>query len=245
MVSVDKVLSMSKQLENRLCLITGASRGIGAAIARRFAAEGAHVILIARTVGGLEEVDDQIRALGGTATLIPMDLTKNDQFDKLAEGVAARFGRLDVVVGNAASLGTLSPVAHSDYKMWERVFRLNVLSSQHLIRVCDPLLHASPAGKMIFVTSSAARHPRAFWGPYAASKAALESIVQCYAAEVENQGIRVNLVDPGATRTAMRAAAFPGEDPMTLKPPEAVTDLFVSLARADDTRHGEILRVPG
>ena len=236
---------MSKQLENRLCLITGASRGIGAAIARRFASEGAHVILIARTVGGLEEVDDQIRALGGTATLIPMDLTKNDQFYKLAEGLAARFGRLDVVIGNAASLGTLSPVAHSDYKMWERVFRLNVLSSQHLIRVCDPLLHASPAGKMIFVTSSAARHPRAFWGPYAASKAALESMVQCYAAEVENQGIRVNLVDPGATRTAMRAAAFPGEDPMTLKPPEAVTDLFVALARADDTRHGEILRVPG
>lgn len=234
---------MTQQLKDRICLITGASRGIGAAVARRFAAEGAHVILVARTVGGLEEVDDRIRAAGGQATLVPMDLTKQDQFDTLRDAIAARFGRLDVVVGNAASLGTLSPVAHSDYKMWERVFRLNVLSCQHLIRICDPLLQQSDSGKMIFVTSSLARHPRAFWGPYAASKAALESLVMCYAEEVENQAIRVNLVDPGATRTAMRAAAFPGEDPMSLKPPEAVTDLFVTLARADNAQHGDYVRV--
>jgi NAD(P)-dependent dehydrogenase (short-subunit alcohol dehydrogenase family) len=236
---------MSKSLENRLCLITGASRGIGAAIARRFATEGAHVILVARTVGGLEEVDDQIQAIGGTATLIPMDLTKQDQFDKLAAGLATRFGRLDVVVGNAADLGTLSPVAHSDYKMWERVFRLNVLSYQHLIRACDPLLHQSAAASMILVTSNAAKSQRAFWGPYAASKAALETMAHCYAEEVGNQGIRVNLVDPGATRTAMRAAAFPGEDPMRLKPPEAVTDIFVALASADDKRHNQRLMVDG
>lgn len=230
------------RLKNRVCLITGASRGIGAAVAQRFASEGAHVILVARTVGGLEDVDDRIRAIGGSATLVPMDLTKHDNFDKLRDAIANRFGRLDVVVGNAAMLGTLSPVAHSDYKMWERVFRLNVLSYQHLIRICDPLLHLSDAGKMIMVTSSLARQPRAFWGPYAASKAALESLVMCYAEEVINQNIRVNLIDPGATRTNMRAKAFPGEDPLSLKPPEAVTELFVQLASADDQHHGACLR---
>lgn len=217
-------------LNDRIALITGASRGIGAAVAKRFAKEGAHVILISRNVKGLEATDDTIRAEGGTATLVPLDLTDYAQIALLAEHIAKRFGRLDILVGNAAILTDLSPLPHIAPEDWNNVMATNVTANWHLIRCCDPLLKQSTAGRALFVTSGVTTHPSPYWGAYAASKAALESMVMTYAAENAKTSLQVNLIDPGRVRTRMRAQAFPGEDPLTLTPPEAITDRFVELA---------------
>jgi NAD(P)-dependent dehydrogenase (short-subunit alcohol dehydrogenase family) len=231
------------RLAGRIALITGASRGIGAAVAQRFAAEGAHVILTARTVGGLEEVDDAIRAAGGEpATLVPLDLVEGEKVDSLAVAVYERFGRLDVLVGNAGMLGTMTPTGHVDPKEWQRVLDVNVTANWRLIRGFDPLLRLSPAGRAMFVTSGITRGPAPYWAEYATSKAALETLVQVWAAEVAKTPIRVNLVDPGVVRTRLRAQAYPGEDPMQHPLPETITGTFVELAAADCTRHGETVR---
>lgn len=229
------------RLEGRVALITGASRGIGRAVALRFAAEGCHPILVARTQGALEELDDEIRTMGGNATLVPTDLTEFDAIDRMGAAIFERFGRLDVLVGNAGILGTLGPLAHGDLKMWDTVMALNVTANWRLIRSFDPLLRASDAGRAIFVTSAAAAATRAYWSAYAVSKAALEAMVRTYAADMDNSTVKVNMIDPGATRTGIRAEAYPGEDPETLKMPDTITGLFVDLAEATCTVNGQVI----
>ena len=222
---------MRNRLTNRIALITGASRGIGAAVAKRFAAEGAHVVLVARTVGGLEEVDDVIRADGTEgATLVPLDLSDHAQIEALAASIYQRFGRLDILVGNAATLGALGPVAHSDPAVWQKVIDLNLTTNYRLIRAMHPLLRASDAGRAMFVTSGVGQTAVPYWGAYAVSKAGLEMLVKLYSTEVTKTTIRVNLIDSGIVRTGMRATAFPGENPERHPPPEAITDVFVRLA---------------
>ncbi len=223
-------------------MITGASRGLGAALAERFAQEGARLILMARTAGGLEEVDDRVRAAGGEATLVPQDLTKGEAIDELGGVLAQRFGRLDILVGNAAELSALSPVAHTDPKTFDRTFAINTVTNFRLIRSLDPLLRASPSGSAIFVTSEVGAVPKAYFGAYAASKAALESLVMTYAAETVKTDLRVNLVDPGPMRTRLRGKAFPGESEETLAWPKDRTELFVDLAEAGCSHHGERLQ---
>jgi NAD(P)-dependent dehydrogenase (short-subunit alcohol dehydrogenase family) len=235
---------MSKALAGRVALITGASRGIGAAIARRYAAEGAHVILIARTVGGLEEVDDAVRAAGGSATLLPLDLADGARIDQIGPSILQRFGRLDILVGNAASLGPLSPMGHIDAKDWDRVIAVNLTANWRLLRTLDPLLRKSEGGRAIFVTCAVTTAVFPYWGAYAASKAGLETLARTYAGEVAKTALRVNLIDPGVVRSKLRAAAFPLEDPAKLRAPDEVTDQFVALAGADCTRHGEVVRPP-
>ena len=232
---------MAGRLEGRIALITGASRGIGAAVARRFAAEGAHLILTARTVGGLEEVDDDIQAMGGLATLIPVDLKEMDQIDQMGGAIHQRFGRLDILVGNAATLGILSPVAHIAPAVWEEAMTLNATVNYRLIRSFDPLLRQSEAGRAIFVTSGAAQGSFPYWGPYALGKAALEALVRTYAGEIAKTQVRANLIDPGSVRTALRAEAFPGEDPMKLAAPEDVTETFVTLAESAYQENGTVV----
>jgi len=234
-----------QRLSGRIALITGASRGIGAAVAKRFAAEGAQVVLIARTVGGLEEVDDEIRSASGgaaQATLIPLDLLHGEEVDKLASALAERFGRLDVLVGNAGVLGTMTPVHQIQPAEWDEVMAVNLTANWRLIRALDPLLRASPAGRAMFVTSGVAGG-RAYWGTYAVSKTALEALVRTWVEETENTTLGINLIGPGAVRTGMRAAAYPGEDPMLLPAPGDITDVFVDLADAACTRHGEVVNV--
>ena len=232
---------MTGRLEGRIALITGASRGIGAAVARRFAREGAHLVLVARTVGGLEEIDDAVRAAGGAATCAPFDLLDYPAIDRLGGVIAERHGRLDVLVGNAAMLGGLRPMGHYPPADWEKLFALNVTANWRLIRAFDALLRASDAGRAIFVTASAARSHTAYWGAYAASKAALESMALTYAAEMTKTDVRVNLIEPPATATRLREEAMPGEDPGSLSQPDAVTDAFVDLASADCQKNGEIV----
>ena len=232
---------MSERLAGRIALITGASRGIGAAVAVRCAAEGAHVVLIARTVGGLEEADDAIRRQGGGATLVPLDLRDGPGVDRLGAQLAERYGRLDVLIGNAATLGRLGPLGHCPPETWDEVMATNVTANWRLIRACDPLLRAATAGRAMFVTSGAARGVFPYWGPYATSKAALDMMIKTYAAEVANTPVRVNIVDPGTVRTVMRATAMPGEDPISLPPPEAITDVFIDLAEDACARNGEIV----
>ena len=230
-------------LTNQLALVTGASRGIGAATAKALAAVGAHVILTARTEAGLIEVDDAIAAAGGSATIAPFDLRDADAIDRLAAAVASRWGKLDILVLNAATLGTLTPVPHIDPKEFDTVVALNLTANWRLIRAFDPLLRASGAGRLVSLTSSVATTPRAYWGTYAATKAALDSLVLTYGEEVANiTAVRVALLDPGATATTMRARAFPGEDAATLKPPAAVADAIVALL-GDDWPSGERRRV--
>lgn len=222
-----------------MALITGASRGIGAAVARRFAAEGAHVVLVARTVGGLEELDDSIRAAGGSATLVPMDLRDYDAIDRLGAALFERYQRLDILVGNAGLLGTLTPIAQVKPAEWAEVLDVNVTANWRLIRSMDPLLRAADAGRAMFVTSTVGHAVRAYWASYAVSKAALEMMIGVYAAEVQKTNLRVNLINPGSVRTRMRAQAYPGEDPLTLKTPEEVTEAFVELAEPACALHGE------
>lgn len=233
----------ARRLENTVALITGASRGIGAAVAKRFAAEGAHVVLAARTVGGLEEVDDAIQALGGKATLVPFDLMEHAKIDQLGAQLMERFGCLDIMVGNAGQLGDLTPLAHAQEKMWAQVIGTNLTANWRLIRSFDPLLRASKAGRAIFVTSGLARTARAYWGPYAVSKAGLEMLVKTYAMEIASTNVRANLVDPGIVRTRMRAKAMPDEDPLTHPAPDTITDRFVELASPQCKRNGEVVHV--
>ena len=233
---------MTGKLEGRIAVVTGASRGIGAAVALRFAEEGAQLILIARTVGALEELDDAIRAAGGKQpVLVPHDLRDFDGLDRLGASLHERYGKLDILVGNAGILGPLTPVGHIPPDIWQEVMDVNVTANYRLIRSLDPLLRRSDAGRAIFVTSGASSGRNAYWGPYAVSKAALEALVLSYAAEITKTKVRANLISPGPIRTAMRAAAFPGENPETLRKPEEIVDLFVDLAAPACTRNGEIV----
>tara|TARA_B100001142_G_C14144690_1_gene582051 strand:+ start:106 stop:813 length:708 start_codon:yes stop_codon:yes gene_type:complete len=228
------------RLDGRIALVTGASRGIGAAVALRFAQEGAHLILSARTSGALEEIDDKIQNLTGKpATLVPIDLTDFNEIDKLGAAIFNRFKKLDILIGNAGQLGTLSPLGHIDPKVWENVMAVNVTANWRLIRSMDPLLRSSDAGRAVFVSSGVGRNARAYWGAYAVSKAALEMTAMIYAAEMKKTNVRVNIINPGATRTVMRAQAFPGEDPNTLKPPEDLTETFVELSEVSCMLNGE------
>ena len=225
--------------DRKLALVTGAGRGIGAATALRLAADGAHVILVARTGAELEHIEDAIFKSGGSATIAPMDLTDGDSIARLATAVSERWGRLDVLVLNAATLGNLGPVPGVSGKEFSQVMTLNVLAQQALIAAFDPLLRKSEAGRVIAMTSSVGRSPRAFWGVYGASKAALETLVLSYGQEVKNlSAIRVAIVDPGRTRTDMRARAYPGEDPATVKEPSVVADAIADLLASDfETGH--------
>ena len=220
---------MSPPLADRVALVTGASRGIGRATALALARAGAHVVAVARTVGGLEELDDEIRAIGGSATLVPLDLKDVPGIARLAGALAERYQRLDVLVGNAGILGPLSPLDHVEPKAWDEALAVNVTANWHLIRTMGPLLKRSSAGRVVFVTSGIAARPRAYWGPYAISKAALEALARTYAAETVSTNVRVNLFNPGATRTRMRSTAMPGEDPAGLKTPEPVAERIVEL----------------
>lgn len=227
-------------LSGRLALVTGASRGIGYFIARHMAAAGAHVIAVARTVGGLEELDDEIKAAGGSATLVPLDLADMAGIDRLGGSIHERWGKLDILVANAAILGVIAPLGHVEAKVFDRVMSINVTSQWRLIRSVDPLLRFSDAGRAILLSSGAAHSARAFWGPYAASKAAVEALARSWADETKNSPLRVNCVDPGATRTAMRAQAVPGENPETLPHPSEIAMRIVPLASPALTRTGEI-----
>lgn len=221
-------------LSGKLALVTGASRGIGAATAEALAARGAHVVLTARTADALEAVEERIHAAGGSATIAPLDLTDGDSIARLASAISSRWDALDMLVINAAMLGSLGPVTTIDAKEFNKLLTLNLLASQALLANFDPLLKRSAAGRVIAVTSSVGRTPRAFWGAYGASKSALETLVGAYGEEVKNLSpIRVAIVDPGATATAMRALAFPGEDPSTIKSPEVVAERIAALADED------------
>ncbi|WP_088346943.1 MULTISPECIES: SDR family NAD(P)-dependent oxidoreductase [Rhodomicrobium] len=225
----------------RIALVTGASRGIGRAAAVALGKAGCHVILSARTSGGLEEVDDEIRAAGGSASIMKLNLSHGDKVDALGPTLYARWQRLDVLVAAGGMLGRLSPLGHIPTEDWEEVLRINLTANWRLIRAVDPLLRRSDAGRAIFFTSRATWKIRAYWGPYAVSKAGLEALVKTYAAEVATTPVKVNLIDPGPTRTAMRAQAYPGEDKATVKPPEALAPLILRLASPDCTESGEII----
>jgi len=231
---------MPGPLSDRIALVTGASRGIGAAIALELAKAGAHVIAVARTVGGLEELDDKIVAAGSSATLVPLDVTDSDGIARLALALNERYGRLDIMIGNAGVLGPLSPVSHVEPKVWNNIFAVNVTANWQLIRTMDPLLKAAPAGRAVFLTSGVAHESRAYWGPYAASKAALEEMVRAYAAEMATTSVRANLYAPGPTRTRMYLGAFPGIDPETLPAPETVAAKIMPLCLPDCTETGKI-----
>jgi len=227
------------RLDHRIALVTGASRGIGRAAALALAKEGAHVIAVARTVGGLEELDDEIKRAGGAATLVPLDLRDGPAVPRLAGAVAERWKKLDILIGNAAVLQGLTPVANINPKHWIEAFDVNVNANLRLIQFFDPLLKASDAGRAVFVTSGVARNPRAYWATYAASKAALDALVLTYAAECASTPMRANLFNPGPTRTLMRAKAVPGEDPETLPAPDTVAAQLIELVMPGETRNGE------
>ncbi len=230
------------RLLGRIALIAGASRGLGAAAAAALAADGAHVILVARTQGALEALHDRIVSAGGKATIAPVDLTDGDSSDRLALGIADRFQRLDILVQTAAILGVLSPIAHVAPETFEKTLASNVTAHWRLIRNFDALLKRSTGGRAIIATSGAAAGGLAYWTPYAASKAALEAMVSCWAEEVRHTNLRVNLIDPGVMATDLRAEAFPGEDPATLRKPEAIAPMIVDLALPELEMHGQVMR---
>jgi NAD(P)-dependent dehydrogenase (short-subunit alcohol dehydrogenase family) len=232
---------MNSTTSERIVLVTGASRGIGRAAAVALAKNGAHVILAARTAGGLEEADDEIRAAGGSATLVPLDLRDFDALDRLGATLFERWGRLDGVLANAGVLGVLTPLPHLSPKVWQESIDVNVTANWRLIRSLDPLLRKSEAGRVVFVSSGAARAFRPYWGSYAIAKAALEALALTYAAECAATDIKVNLFNPGPLRTRMRAKAMPGEDPLTLQPPEAVAPLIVDMLSALYSKNGELV----
>jgi NAD(P)-dependent dehydrogenase (short-subunit alcohol dehydrogenase family) len=221
---------MTLPFSGKIAVVTGASRGIGRACALALAKQGCHIIATARTKGGLEELDDEIKALGASATLVPMDITDYAGIDRLGAAIFERWKKLDILVGNAAVLGKLTPVAHLDQKVWDEVMAVNVTANFRLLRSLDPLLRMAPHGRAVFVTSGVAHSTPAYWGGYSISKAALEAMVKTYAAETLNTtNIKANLFSPGATRTKMRATAMPGEDPMTLPSAEEVAEQIIPL----------------
>jgi NAD(P)-dependent dehydrogenase (short-subunit alcohol dehydrogenase family) len=234
---------MTGQLKDKVALVTGASRGIGYQLAKGLAAEGAHVIALARTVGGLEELDDEIKSAGGSATLVPLDLTDMGGIDRLGGAINERWGRLDVLVSNAGMLGVLAPIGHIEAKTFEKTMTVNVTATWRLIRSVDPLLRKAQTGRAIVISSGAAHSARAFWGLYAASKAATEALVRSWANETQSLPLRVNTVNPGATRTAMRAQAMPGEDPKSLPTAREVAAKIVPLAFSDVTETGKLFDV--
>ncbi|MBI2707385.1 MAG: SDR family NAD(P)-dependent oxidoreductase [Proteobacteria bacterium] len=233
---------MTQRLKNKVALITGASRGIGAAVAKRFAQEGAQLILIARSSSDLEKVDDEIQKYGPPAVLVPFDLTDLPRIDDLARSLADRFGHLDILVGNAAILGGLTPITHIKPSVWHHIITTNLHANWHLLRACEPLLMKSAEARIIFVTSEVASDPHAYWGAYAVSKAALEMMTKIYAAEIKHKGFKVNLIDPGSVQTDMCAEWMPGEDPSSLPFPEDITEAFVRLAESSCPWHGETLK---
>ncbi|HVU29558.1 MAG TPA: SDR family NAD(P)-dependent oxidoreductase [Sphingomicrobium sp.] len=236
-------MANDKHLSGKLALVTGASRGIGAATAEALASAGAHVILVARTAPALEEIEEKIHEAGGTATIAPLDLTDGESIGKLAAAVAERWGKLDILVLNAAMLGTLTPVQDIDPKEYSRLLSLNLLANQALVAAFDPLLRKAEKADVVALTSSVGAEPRAFWGAYGSSKAALETLLGAYADETGYTGrLKVHIVDPGATRTRMRALAFPGEEPESVKPPEVVA-LAILERLTIDVPTGERVRV--
>ena len=230
----------SPRLANRVALVTGASRGIGRAVALGLSREGAHVVLLARTTGGREEVDDEIREAGGTATLVTLDLRKPDKVDALGPTLYQRWGKLDILVANAGVLGPISPLPHITADAWNEVIDINLTANWRLIRSLDPLLRRADAARAVFVSSGAATGKNAYWGPYAVSKAGLEALVKTYAHEVASTAIKVNILNPGPVRTTMRQRAFPGENPETLPAPEALVPLFLDLVDAGQSDSGQI-----
>jgi NAD(P)-dependent dehydrogenase (short-subunit alcohol dehydrogenase family) len=232
--------NIPKPLADRIALVTGASRGIGAALALELAKAGAHVVAVARTVGGLEELDDKIRAHGGEATLVPLDLKDSEGIARLALALNERYQRLDVLIGNAGILGPLSPLGDIEPKFWDDIFAVNVTANWQLIRCMDPLLKRAPAGRAVFLTSGLSWMARAYCGAYAASKAALDVLVRTYAAETATTNVRANLFNPGPTRTRMYASGWPGVDPETLTPPEDVAKAMVPLCLPDCSESGKV-----
>jgi NAD(P)-dependent dehydrogenase (short-subunit alcohol dehydrogenase family) len=231
---------MTQPLTSRIALVTGASRGIGHATARALAKAGAHIIAVARTQGGLEELDDEIRKDGGTATLVPLSLTDFDGIARLGAALHERHGKIDILVGNAAVASTSSPLGHIELKAWTDMMAINVTANFQLIRCMEPLLKQSDAGRAVFITSGAASKALAYMGPYAASKAALDTLVRVWANETASTNVRVNLFSPGPIRTRMRAQVFPGEDPMTLDTPEQVAEFIVPMCTPDWTETGKL-----
>ena len=234
-------MSEGHPLKERVALVTGASRGIGRAAALALAEAGAHVIAVARTVGGLEELDDEIKKIGGTATLVPLDLKDYAGIDRMGAAIFERWGKLDALLGNAGILGALTPLTHLQPKVWDDLIAINLTANWRLIRSLDPLLRLSDAGRALFVSSAAAHYNRPFWGGYAVSKAALEAMVKTYAGELTGTTVKANLLNPGPTRTGMRAQAMPGEDPMTLPAPEELALLIVDLLSPDCGANGELV----
>lgn len=235
---------MTRPLQDKVALVTGASRGIGYAVARQLARDGAHIIAVARTEGGLTDLDDEIQGEGGSTTLVPLDLRDVEGIDRLGGAIFERWEKLDILVGNAGLLGTLSPLGHISPKDWEDVMAVNVTANWRLIRALDPLLRASEAGRSIFVTSGAAIKLRAYWGVYSVSKAALEALVRTYAAELSQSTATANLFNPGPVRTQMRAKAMPGEDPATIPSPSDVAATFTHLVSTEFTENGVVFDFP-
>jgi NAD(P)-dependent dehydrogenase (short-subunit alcohol dehydrogenase family) len=231
---------MAGRLEGRVALVTGASRGLGASAAVALAKEGAHIIATARTEGGLAELDDEIKSVGGSATLVPIDIRDFEAIDRLGSAIFERWKKLDILIGNAGVLGKLTPMAHVDQKMWDEVMAVNVTANYRLIRSLDVLLRQSDAGRAVFVTSGLANKCWAYWGPYSISKAALEAMVKTYAAEVATTSLKVNCFSPGATRTGMRAKAMPGEDPMSLPHPDDVAAQIVPMCEPAFSDNGGV-----
>jgi NAD(P)-dependent dehydrogenase (short-subunit alcohol dehydrogenase family) len=227
-----------QRFNGKVALVTGASRGLGRAVAKALAREGAHVIASARTRAGLEELDDEVRSEGGEISLLRLDLKDGAKIDNLGPTLYQRWGRLDILVGNAAILGVLAPLGHIKEQQWQDVMAINTTANWRLIRTLDPILRLAPAGRAVFVTSGAAQRSRGYWGPYAASKAALEAMVKVYADEVASTALRVNLFDPGKMNTKMRHQAYPGEDAATLPEPETIAPQVLDLLSEAETRHG-------
>lgn len=228
------------KLKNKIALVTGASRGIGMAVAKAYAKEGAHVILVGRTVSGLEEVDDYVKSIGGKSTIVPLDLGEFNKIDELGGVIHQKFGKLDILVCNAGVLGSLSPVPHIDTKIWQKIFDINVTANFRLIRSFDPLLRQSQNARVISVSSAILKSITPYWGLYSASKSALEVLTQTYAQEVQKTNIKANIIRPKGTATKMLAEAMPGIDLNTVDQPEDLTNLFIKLAGDDLKANGEI-----
>ena len=233
------------ELDGRIALVTGASRGIGAAAAVELARRGAHVVITARTEGGLAETDDAVRAVGGKATLLPLDLLADDSLEAVGPSLYQRFGKLDILVGNAGALGTLTPVPHILPRDWAEVIGVNMTAALRLLRSVAPLLLAAEAGRAVFVTSRIVLKPAAYWGAYGATKAGLEHLILSWAEETRTSRLRVNLFDPGAVATRLRAAAMPGEDAATLRTPQQVAPALAGLCGPNEQRHGVVVRIDG